>query len=318
MEAAEAFAFRQMVAHLRDNSPAVQNMAMMTTAGFCRNCLAKWLLAGARRSGDAQLSYDGACELVYGVPYSEWKRQFQAKASPEQLLAYEASQGLHAQHPDLDKLPVGLVLSDVCCQPAGEGDANAEAMAARVADLTLHSDGDVVPLPPVSVRLGVLTVSDRASRGEYADLSGPEVRDGVHAFAARSGGRLALARDTDIVVVPDDFEQIAAAIRQLASRCNLVITTGGTGLAPRDVTPEATLSVLQREVRGISEVIRRETSRVEPLAMLSRAVAGVVRSSGSGGFDALVVNLPGRPKAVRESLAVLLPALPHAMAQLGT
>jgi len=107
-------------------------------------------------------------------------------------------------------------------------------------------------------------------------------------------------------LVPDEQDEIAAAIVKTAERADLVLTSGGTGLAPRDVTPEATRSVLDRLAPGIAEALRAETARMQPLAWLSRAVAGQRGTT-------LVVNLPGNPKAVRECLDVLVPMLPHAL-----
>ena len=144
----------------------------------------------------------------------------------------------------------------------------------------------------------VLTISDRSAAGERADVSGPGA-----AAALRDAG----FEVGDPEVVPDDAEAITAALRAaLRERPALVVTTGGTGLASRDVTPEATRAVIEREVVGIAEAIRAEGRRSTPLASLSRAVAGTAGRS-------LVVNLPGSPKAVDESLSVLLPLVPHAL-----
>ncbi|MFN2415052.1 MAG: molybdenum cofactor biosynthesis protein B [Pyrinomonadaceae bacterium] len=152
----------------------------------------------------------------------------------------------------------------------------------------------------LEIRAAVLTVSDRSARGERADESGA-----VLAGLLREAGALVVARE----VVSDELEPLAARLRELADRedVNLVVTTGGTGLSPRDNTPEATRAVVEREVPGISEAMRAETLRLTPTAMLSRAVCGV--RSG-----ALVVNLPGSPKGVRECFAVIRPVLTHAVA----
>ncbi|MCA1621544.1 MAG: MogA/MoaB family molybdenum cofactor biosynthesis protein [Acidobacteria bacterium] len=152
----------------------------------------------------------------------------------------------------------------------------------------------------MEIRAAVLTVSDRSARGERADESGA-----VLAGLLREAGALVVARE----VVSDELEPLAARLRELADRedVNLVVTTGGTGLSPRDNTPEATRAVVEREVPGISEAMRAETLRLTPTAMLSRAVCGV--RSG-----ALVVNLPGSPKGVRECFAVIRPVLTHAVA----
>jgi molybdenum cofactor synthesis domain-containing protein len=146
------------------------------------------------------------------------------------------------------------------------------------------------------VRAAVLTVSDRVSRGEAEDGSGPALEELLRADGYEVTRRL----------VPDEVEQIAAAIAELAEEAALVLTTGGTGLAARDVTPEATRSVLERDAPGISQAIRADSIAKTPHGLLSRAVAGTIGS-------ALVVNLAGSPGACRDGYAVLRPALPHAL-----
>jgi len=155
----------------------------------------------------------------------------------------------------------------------------------------------------IEIRAAVLTVSDRSARGEREDESGP-----VLAELLREAGATVVAQE----VVSDEPEPLAAKLRELADRgdLNLVVTTGGTGLAPRDNTPEATRAVVEREVPGIPEAMRAETFKQTPTAMLSRGVCGV--RSG-----ALIVNLPGSPRAVRECFAVIRPVLAHAVAQLA-
>jgi molybdenum cofactor synthesis domain-containing protein len=154
----------------------------------------------------------------------------------------------------------------------------------------------------LEIRAAVLTVSDRSARGERADESGA-----VLAELLREAGASVVARE----VVSDELESLTAKLGELADRedVNLLVTTGGTGLSPRDNTPEATRAVIEREVPGIGEAMRAETLRQTPTAMLSRAVCGV--RSGT-----LVVNLPGSPKAVRECFAVIRPVLAHAVATL--
>jgi molybdenum cofactor synthesis domain-containing protein len=155
----------------------------------------------------------------------------------------------------------------------------------------------------VEIRAAVLTVSDRSARGERGDESGP-----VLAGLLREAGARVVAQE----VVSDELGPLAAKLREMADRedVNLVVTTGGTGLGPRDNTPEATRAVVEREVPGIPEAMRAETLGQTPTAVLSRAVCG----TRSG---ALVVNLPGSPKGVRECFAVIRPALAHAVAQLA-
>jgi molybdopterin adenylyltransferase len=148
--------------------------------------------------------------------------------------------------------------------------------------------------------VAVLTVSDRVSRGEADDASG----DLLEALLRADG------HDVERRVVPDEADQIAAAIEELAAAAAVVLTTGGTGLAPRDVTPEATRTVLQREAPGIAEAIRADSISKTPHGLLSRGAAGVVGRS-------LVVNLPGSTGGCRDGYAVLRPALGHAVSLLA-
>ena len=149
------------------------------------------------------------------------------------------------------------------------------------------------------VRAYVVTVSDRSARGERPDQSGPAAVD-----LLRGAGYVV----DDALIVPDEREQIEALLINLIDRrqARLVITSGGTGFSPRDVTPEATLAVADRNAPGIAEAIRAHSMTITPRAMLSRA-ASALRGR------ALIVNVPGSPKAVRETLAFLLPQLPHAL-----
>jgi molybdenum cofactor biosynthesis protein MoaC len=147
------------------------------------------------------------------------------------------------------------------------------------------------------VRAAVLVVSDRSAAGEREDRSGPAAREWLQARGAEVA---------EVAVVADDREAIASELRRLGGGADLVVTSGGTGVGPRDITPEATLDVADRVVPGLAEAIRERSLRVTPHAMLSRGTAAVVSS-------ALVVNLPGSPKAVVESLDAVAAALPHAI-----
>lgn len=149
-------------------------------------------------------------------------------------------------------------------------------------------------------RAAVVTVSTRAAAGVYADEAGPTVA----AKLAELGFDVA-----DPVVVPDGREVVASAIRTACEDADVVVTNGGTGLHPKDATPEATVDVVDRVVPGLGEAMRAASLSVTPMAMLSRALAGVRGS-------ALVVNLPGSPKAVAETFDVIAPVLTHAVDQL--
>lgn len=148
-------------------------------------------------------------------------------------------------------------------------------------------------------RAAVLTVSDRSHRGEREDKSGGVV------------GELLGEMDIRVVVmevVPDEEDAIAAKLRKYCDEdgMDLVVTTGGTGLDPRDVTPEATLQVMDREIPGMAEAMRAESLKVTPHAMISRAICGMRGAT-------IMINLPGSPKAAKECLEVVRPALPHAL-----
>ncbi|MEZ4515370.1 MAG: MogA/MoaB family molybdenum cofactor biosynthesis protein [Chloroflexota bacterium] len=148
-------------------------------------------------------------------------------------------------------------------------------------------------------RVGILTVSDRGAAGIYEDSSGPLAAELIRA-----------ATPWEIVeqaIVADELEAIVAILEiWAAAGLDLILTTGGTGFAPRDVTPEATRRVIDREAPGIAETLRAESLKVTRHAMLSRGVAGMRGAT-------LIINLPGSPKAVREGVEVLLPVLPHAL-----
>lgn len=151
-------------------------------------------------------------------------------------------------------------------------------------------------------RVGILTVSDRSAHGEREDRSGPAL---AAALAGLPGAEV-VAR----AVVADEQVAIEEALRRwLPEGLDLILTTGGTGFSPRDVTPEATRAVIEREVPGLAEAMRLASLRVTPHAILSRAVAGIAGRT-------LIVNLPGSPKAARENLETILPALPHGLDKL--
>ena len=151
-------------------------------------------------------------------------------------------------------------------------------------------------------RVGIITVSDRSSRGERTDLSGPEIEK----WAVNMGFTVAKKS-----IVPDEAPSITAVLIEFAGAgIDLILTTGGTGFAPRDVTPEATLKALEKHAPGFTEVMRARSLEITPRAMLSRAVAGIRGRS-------LIINLPGSPKAVAENLGFIEGAIPHALELLG-
>jgi molybdenum cofactor synthesis domain-containing protein len=148
------------------------------------------------------------------------------------------------------------------------------------------------------IRVGIITVSDRSSRGEREDRSGPEIRR----WAQEKGYPV-----SDECIVPDEIEAIGSKIEQYSDAgVELILTTGGTGFAPRDVTPEATLKVIERSAPGFAEAMRQKSLGITPHAMLSRAVSGIRGMS-------LIINLPGSPKAVRENLMAIERSIPHAI-----
>ncbi len=149
---------------------------------------------------------------------------------------------------------------------------------------------------------GVICVSDRCSKGLCEDKSGPAISECL----------CALGTTKSYVVVPDEADEISAAIIAMCDeeKVDVVFTTGGTGLAPRDVTPEATKAVIHKEAPGFSEAIRLRSLEITPKAMLSRGISGIRGNT-------LIINLPGSPKAVRESLEVVIPVLEHAVETLS-
>lgn len=150
----------------------------------------------------------------------------------------------------------------------------------------------------MNITVAIITVSDRSARGERKDLSGEEIKN----WAQQKGFDIA-----EVIVVPDEFSVLRDnLIRICETEVRLILTTGGTGFAPRDITPEATLSVIEKHTPGFAEAMRSKSMEITPHAMLSRAVAGIRKKT-------LIINLPGSPKAVRENLAVIEKALPHAI-----
>lgn len=150
--------------------------------------------------------------------------------------------------------------------------------------------------------VGILTVSDRSSRGSRPDSSGPALVEKL------AGAGLSV---TQTAIVPDEVSEISRVLVEWSDNIglDLILTTGGTGLSPRDVTPEATMQVITRVIPGMAEVMRAVSLSKTPHAMISRAIAGVRNST-------LIINLPGSPKGAIENLEAVLPAIPHAIAKI--
>ena len=145
------------------------------------------------------------------------------------------------------------------------------------------------------MRVSIITLSDKGSQGQRQDTSGPEIAAMVKTIGAKV---------VSYEILPDEKDILKEKLISLCSTSDVIFTTGGTGLTPRDITPEATLEVIDKQVPGIAEAMRLEGLKKTPHAMLSRAVAGIRGQT-------LIINLPGSPKAVRENLEVILKALPH-------
>ena len=151
----------------------------------------------------------------------------------------------------------------------------------------------------MQITVGIITISDRASAGEYADLGGPAVKK----FAEQAGWQV-LAE----AIVPDDVKRIQEAIRSFSEQgCGLILTTGGTGIAKRDVTPEAIRGIMRLEIPGFGETMRAQSLKITPNAILSRNLAAIVDRS-------LVIALPGKPSGAVECLGFIVGAIPHAVA----
>jgi molybdopterin adenylyltransferase len=151
----------------------------------------------------------------------------------------------------------------------------------------------------VQIQVGVITISDRANAGEYEDLGGPALKE-----AAQKNGWQVLSE----AIVPDNAERIQETIRSFSQQgCGLILTTGGTGIGPRDVTPEAIRAIMRVEIPGFGEVMRAESMKITPNSILSRSLAAIVDLS-------LVIALPGKPSGATECFGFVAGAIPHAVA----
>jgi len=152
------------------------------------------------------------------------------------------------------------------------------------------------------INAGILTISDKGSQGKREDISGIEIQKMIQGLPAKIAA---------YEIIPDEKEIIKEKLIDYADKkgFDLIITTGGTGVSPRDVTPDATLEVIEKEIPGMAEAMRQESLKKTPHAMISRAVTGIRKHS-------LIINLPGSPRGARENLAVILPALPHALSKI--
>ena len=278
------------------------------------------------------LGYDEAAQYVYGMNYGDWKKAHAKKATDDQMHKYNDSQPMWATHDknvltkraDEPAAPQSTIttaapaskslLSNVCCQDVDEEPKQEEPP--KPIRNTRQVPAFQPPSPPskgVTFCLGILTVSDRASAGSYetGDLSGPAVLDAVNATLKSLGPSVSLSQTTQTAIVPDDMQAIQAKLKEWSDtvQLDLILTTGGTGFAPRDVTPEATLGVVEKPCPGLITFCTMECSKLQSLASLSRGTAGLRGKT-------LIANLPGNPKGVGEIVPILLPLALHAVSDL--
>jgi molybdopterin adenylyltransferase len=281
------------------------------------------------------MGYEEAAQHVYGTTVGEWKKRHQKKATSEQMEKYSASTSLHASH-DKDLLALRAdkptqsllakaiqssttatettssgeskpLLSNVCCQDVEEIAPPAPPPAQPGLKTRMLAPFQAPPIPkqlksPTTV--AILTVSDRAFKNEYetGDLSGPAVAKAIE--------QATKSLEISFSIVPDETDAIQSKLKEWADQgIDLILTTGGTGMSPRDVTPEATRAVLDLECAGLMSFVTTECSNKQPLASLSRGTAGIRGQT-------LIANLPGNPKGVGEVVPILLPLLLHAVLDL--
>ena len=223
------------------------------------------------------------------------------------IVLYELPVGarFYAGETLLEVTQIGKECHDRCAifHQAGDCVMPREGIFVRVLEGGDVKAGDEIRLEKRSlIHAAVLTISDKGSRGEREDTSGDALEEALHELGASAVER---------AIVPDEADQIAAELRRWAdeTQVNLILTTGGTGMTTRDITPEATLAVLDRQAPGFAEAMRAGSLAKTPHAMISRAVSGVRGKT-------LIVNMPGSPRACREQFAMIAPALPHAVEKL--
>jgi molybdopterin adenylyltransferase len=154
------------------------------------------------------------------------------------------------------------------------------------------------------LKIGIVTISDRASAGIYEDKSGKEIEKFLNENIENT-------YETVYKLIPDEFDEIVKTLKELVNiKCSLILTTGGTGPAPRDVTPEATKEVIEKELPGFGELMRMHSLKYVPTSILARGTAGVVKNS-------FILNLPGSPKAIKENLEAVWPAIPYTIDLIG-
>ena len=307
---------------------------MNTRVGFCRNCLGKWVTVASRdvaREGAAAgvmdestmaellgAEYQDYCgQVVYGEDYAEWKRKHHTKPSDEQMVSYKLSTWLHAEH-DKERLKAEVVVlpSEVCCTDTDENGLACELSRNPVVAVASVPFPVLKDTEPLNLIVNTLTCSDRAYRNEYAsgDLSGPAVE-------AAFGECLRSAKNpsADVInvnygrkIVEDDEVAIRGVLMDWAAdkeeapeAVRIIFTTGGTGFGPRDVTPEATRSIITKDCSNLLQHALLLCSKKQPLACLSRGIAGTLADK------CIVVNLPGQPQACKDVVENILPGLLH-------
>ena len=289
--------------------------------------------------------YDEGAQYVYGCTYPEWKKYHQKKATEEQMEKYNGSKHLHAKHdkellatrsstapfaqgsqpaqpPNVQicvktSTPQNSLLSDVCCQDVDN--VITPTTEATHAATTSKSTARP-PTGEIVLRVGILTVSDRAASNAYetGDLSGPAVESTLNTqIEQMNADRGITISHTEKQIVADEIPDIKQVLLTWSGKVegtdeayDLIFTTGGTGFAKRDVTPEATLAVLDRECQGLMSWASMELTTKQPLATLSRAAAGICGKT-------LIVNLPGNPNGAAQVVEMLLPLLLHAVKDLN-